>query len=262
MILCVGVVTSVFLFSRNKSAGTNTENTANITPKSYRNIDENTNKDWKNILVNVDTSESATTILTNDDENSFNETTLTAQMSRDFLSQYLLAIKNGPLTTEDSDAIARNTLSIEGYTNISGAKYLATNLHITTKSDQVTLQKYEDTVNKMLKIRSLEVKEDPTTIFQDSINSASEVRLAKLDPIILSNKGFLTDLLSVEVPEKAVTVHLALLNASSNILSDLEGMRLVFVDPVRSLTAVGQYNNHISDLKTAVENIAGFFAQN
>ncbi|KKR65197.1 MAG: hypothetical protein UU06_C0026G0008, partial [Parcubacteria group bacterium GW2011_GWB1_40_5] len=78
LILCVGVVTSVFLFSRNKSAGTNTENTANITPKSYRNIDENTNKDWKNILVNVDTSESATTILTNDDENSFNETTLTA----------------------------------------------------------------------------------------------------------------------------------------------------------------------------------------
>ncbi len=106
------------------------------------------------------------------------------------------------------------------------------------------------------------MKGEPTSIFKDAINSASEIKLAKLDPIIFLNKSFLMDLLNMNVPEKAVKVHLALMNASSNLLSDLEGMRVVFVDPVRSLTAAGQYQKHLLDLKTSLDNLYVFFAQN
>jgi hypothetical protein len=263
LIICFGIVTSVYLLARNsKSVPFLTQNTNSISTNPYINLSENINSDWQKILVNVDSSKSTTTILTMDNSSLLDETTLTAQMSRDFLSQYLLAIKKGSVTPEESAKIAEITLSTPGYTNLVGVKYVSTNLHVTTKSDSFSLQIYKNAVNQVLKDKSSQLKEDPASIFQDAINSASENKLKKLDPIILLNKGFLNDLLNIEVPQKAVGVHLALLNASSNILSDLEAMRVVFTDPVRSLSAIGQYNRHRLDLKIALENINKFFLQN
>jgi len=262
LIICFGVVASVYLLTKNPTnIPFSLQNKNTISANPYINLDKNTNNDWKNILVNIDSSKNPTAILTNEDPDVFEETTLTAQISRDFLSQYLSSIKNGVVTKEESVQIAKNTLSMPGYTT-TGAKYIATNLNITTKSNINTLQTYENAVNLILKNSSSQIKENPLIIFRDALNSASDSKMAKLDPIILLNKSLLTDLLSVKVPEKAVVVHLSLLNTSSNILSDLEALRVVFTDPVRSLTAVSQYPGHELDLKTAIENLNIFFIQN
>jgi len=263
LIICFGIVVSVYLFSRNPdNSKFLTQGIDGVSTNPYINIDENTNNDWKKILISMDSSKNATTILTNNDPAVFDDTTLTGQMSRDFLSQYLSAVKGGEFTKEELTRIAENTLSIPGYTKVGGAKYIASNLHITTETDRDSMQAYEDKMNLILQNRSSQVKENPLAIFQDAITRASETRLAKLDPIILQNRGLLNDLLLVEVPKSAVVVHLALLNAFSNILSDLEAIRVVFTDPVRSLTAVSQYQLDESSLKTALNNINSFFARN
>src|SRR3989344_2665539 len=263
LIICFGIVVSVYLFSRNPdNSKFLTQGIDGVSTNPYINVDENTNNDWKKILINMDSSKNTTTILTNNDLDMFDDTTLTGQMSRDFLSQYLSAVKKGEVTGEESIKIAENTLSIPGYTKIGGAKYIASNLHVTTETDRNSMQVYEDKINLILQNRSSQIKENPLAIFQEAITRASETRLAKLDPIILQNRGLLSDLLLVEVPKNAVVVHLALLNAFSNILSDLEAIRVVFTDPVRSLTAVSQYQLDESSLKTALNNINSFFARN
>ena len=263
LIICFGIVVSVYLFSRNPdNSKFLTQGIDGVSTNPYINVDENTNNDWKKILISMDSSKNATTILTNNDPSVFDDTTLTGQMSRDLLSQYLSAVRGGEFTKEESIKIAENTLSIPGYTKTGGAKYIASNLHVTAETDRDSMQAYEDKINLILQNRSSKVKENPLAIFQDAITRANETKLAKLDPIILQNKGLLNDLLLVEVPKSAVGVHLALLNAFSNILSDLEAIRVVFTDPVRSLVAVNQYQLDESSLKIALNNINSFFTKN
>jgi hypothetical protein len=263
LIVCFGIVTSVYLLTKNsKNIPTLIKNTVGVSTNPYINLDKNANSDWKKILVDIDPNKNVTTILAGSNSNGSDETTLTAQMSRDFLSQYLLAVKNGNLTSEEVNKIAENTLAMSDYTVIAGAKYIAANLHTTTKSDSYTLQTYKTAVNQILKDNSSQIKENPISIFQDALYSASETKMAKLDPIILINKRFIADFLALETPQKAVGVHLALLNASSAVLADLEAMRVIFTDPIRSLAAVNQYNKDMVTLKTAVENIGVFFFKN
>src|SRR3989344_6384776 len=126
LILCIGVVTSVYLVTKNSgkiSSPTPDSGIVDVNP--YVNLDQNSNNDWKKILLNIDLNESTTTILTNVDPEMFDETTLTAQMSRDFLSQYLWSVKGGAVTPEESAKIAQNILSVPGYTSTSGAKYIS-----------------------------------------------------------------------------------------------------------------------------------------
>lgn len=263
LIISFGVVTSVYLFSRTPGQSFfPTPNTNKVSANPYIQIDEDENSNWEKILTTVDSSKNTITVLNNNDNDAFEETTLTAQMSRDFLSQYLLAIKNGPITAEQSAQIAANTLSVPQYTTITGPRYVALNLNLSSKSGSSVDLTYKNTLNSILRERSLQVKEDPMVIFKDAIATENESKLAKLDPIILTNKGLLTDLLNIEVPQKAVKVHLELVNATSNLLSDLEALRVAFSDPVRSLTTISAYESHIFDFNKATQNIKTYFAQN
>ena len=65
----------------------------------------------------------------------------------------------------------------------------------------------------------------------------------------------------MEVPKDAVTVHLALLNTFSNILSNLEALRGSSVDPIGGMVGMSQYNNNINSLKTALSNMNVYFSQ-
>lgn len=261
LIISFGIVTSVYLFS--KTPGKSFLPTQNkISTNPYVKIDEDKNGNWEKILTTVDSSNNIATVLNNNSAESFEETTLTAQMSRDFLSQYLLAIKDGPITSDQSTQIAANTLSIPQYTTITGPRYVALNLNLSSKSGPNVDLIYKNTLNSILRERSLQVKEDPMVIFKDAIATENESKLAKLDPIILTNKGLLTDLLNIEVPEKAVKAHLELVNATSNVLSDLEALRVAFSDPIRSLTTISAYESHIFDFKKAIQNIKTYFVQN
>jgi hypothetical protein len=64
------------------------------------------------------------------------------------------------------------------------------------------------------------------------------------------------------VPSSAVKVHLGVLNAVSRLLTDVEAMRAVFVDPVKSLTSIGQYNDDISKFVSSLGNINQYFEEN
>jgi len=268
LIVCFGVVSSIYLFERRPTETTqkNTGDTAQIEnldvgrPNNLGNRNE-INDDWKKILVNLDNTKQTTTVLTNRSTEKFDGTTLTAQVAKDFFSQYLLAKQGGKtLTADDINKITNNVTSNSQYSKVNGPVYIASNLHIISGENTEIIKKYRDNINQILKLRSMQVNSNPTTLTK-STTTDKKGSVTSFDNAILAGKGMISDLLNVEVPESAIKVHLILLNTSSNILSTLESIRLSFSDPVRALAGVGQYNAQILEFQSALAGINKYFVQ-
>lgn len=262
LIICLGIVTSVYLFARNSNnIPLLTGNNVAVSTNPYINLDGKTNNDWQKILTNVDPNQNTTTVLTtNGDPNTFDETSLTAQMSRDMFAQYLLvANKPGGVTSDDATQIANAVLSTPEYTKTTSIIYTDTNLRI-VNTNKDTVKKYIGEMNQIIINYSSQVKVNPLNILLVASENEDEKELAKLDPIILVAKSFINGLIKIDVPRDAVQAHLDLMNSSSNLLSDLEAARVTFTDPVRGLSGIGQYVEHLTGFQTATNNINAYLA--
>ena len=263
LVICVGLVVSIWLLERNPVNKNLESEIKTVSVNPYINIEKN--DDWKKILTTIDNGATDTTLISKNNKSTQTEedSTLTDQMSRDFLSQYLLAVKNnGGTTPNDALMIAKNTLLVPDYTESVGAKYISANLKITSKADPDTLRLYRNKLYKIIVDRTGKVKDDPIMIVVNSLSTEDEGGLAKLDYIILQNKGFLNDLLGMEVPKNIVELHLSLLNASSKLLANLESMRQTLFDPVRGLAGIGEYSQTILDINLSLDNFSKYFIQN
>lgn len=262
-IICFGIVVSVYLLARNsKSIPLLSTNNTTVSANPYINVNRNTNSDWQNILTAVEPGLSTTTALKSGDPNAFDETTLTAQLSRDMFSRYLLiANKAGGVTSDDATQIANDVLSNPEYTTTQRNSYSEINLHITQKSDKETFRKYSQILNQNLnaRIRQIQTKDDPLTIFSTALNTESQIKLNELNQYIASNKGIISDLLAMEVPKEISVLHLNLLNAFGNSLSDLESMGQALSDPSRGLLAVNQYAQDWEDFQVALGNLNNYY---
>lgn len=262
-VICFGFVVSIWLIQRTPIIKSSEKNLETVSVNQYRNIEKN--DDWKKILVTVDSSATDTSLVSRNNTASvaLEDSTLTDQMSRDFLSQYLLAVKNnGAVSSGDAEIIAQNTLSLPEYTESSGAQYVSTNLKISTKTDNDTLRIYRNRLYKILKDRSSNIKDDPIVIVINSVTSEDDRDLAKLDYIINQSRGLLKDLLTLEVPRNTIQLHLSLVNSVSDVMANLESMRLVLGDPVRGLAGIGAYTQNIQEFQAVLEKINKYFALN
>ena len=271
LILCIAAITSTWLLLRMPvSVSDSNQNTSAISASSYENsstTEEASNADWQKILVNVNPADQSSTA-TNDTpiENSstFDETTLTAQMSRDIFSRYLSIANQGQdIPPQAALQIVNTTLATPQYADITGAVYVKTNLNIVAGTDKDTVKKYYLTFNLSIANRIKEIKtpDDPMAIVDKATQTNDQNEITNLDSIIEANKGVVSDLLKMEVPSDATTLHLAVLNSSSNILSDLESMRQVFSDPVKSLSGIKQYSGDINTFVDALGKIQVYFNQ-
>ncbi len=259
IIICASAIISIWLLTRkvNTAEQAIAELRDNSVVVEKPEIIE-TNDDWKKILTKVSTSTRTFTDLTQ--KKSFDATSLTAQMSKDFMSQYLMLKKGGrEVSAEEMQKIVDNVLSVPQYTNSTGAVYVPLNLHITQKKDKETLNTYKITVNYILKTHSIQIKESPVTIVVSALQKESEVELSKLDPIILTAKSMITGLLSVEVPDDAVKIHLELINSVSNLEANIEAMKVALADPVKAMSGISSYNQNILNFTTALKNINLYF---
>jgi len=263
LVLCVGIVTSIWLLQREPENVAAIKNDSVTAVANQNDLKNEVGVDWKGTLESVGRSpaENPENIAADNNSDSFEETTLTAQMSRDFFSQYLMLKKGGqPITPLEINKIVENTLSSPEYTKAVGAMYLTSNLRINQNSNTENLIKYRDLLSKSLKDRlgEIQTKEDPMTILVTAVKKDDEKEIAKLDPIILAGKGIISDLLEMEVPKEAVIMHLSLLNASSNLLLNLEQMRVTLTDPIRSFAGANQYPQHMTEFQTALANLTAY----
>lgn len=189
------------------------------------------------------------------------DSSVTSQMAKDFMAQYLLLKKgNGQVTAEEASKIAQNTLTSPEYTKATGVLYSEKDIR-TSKTTAESVGTYNSSLNQIFRKHSLSTKtQNELAILGVAVEKENPKELEKLDPIINGYKGIVTDLVNMTVPQDAVSTHLALLNTSSNILANIEAMRQTFTDPVKSFAAVSQYKQHVIDMMVAYEKINKYFA--
>jgi hypothetical protein len=257
IVICFGIVFSVWLFTKDSNTdqlNTKSDPNAEVVPAIQ--TSENTNEDWKKILTDVDKRNPFTDLTSLTIEN--DDTTLTDQLSRDFMSQYLLLIKSGgKVNQETANILSQKTLSLPEY-NQKPVVYIRQNLRIIQKNDLATHQKYKESINENMEYIYYSLNGDPLEIVINAINTESEVELKKLDPIISATNSILKYFLKMEVPERAVGVHLELTNAVSAILKDLEYMRVSLEDPVKIFIGVANYTENSTRFKLAIEKMDSF----
>lgn len=261
MILCLSLIFSSWLFSRSQTNLSVTETGDSLieTVESRPYVAENGNDEWKKLLTKIDPKDQVETNLTKTDPNKFDDTTLTAQLARDFFSQYMLTKQGGKeVEVDDVNKIVESISESSLYTSISAPVYVLKNLKITSKSDPETMRKYKTSVNSSLKNRSSQIKDNPVTIVEEAVKTGNENTLKRLDPLIIIAKGFIDDFLAMEVPEGASILHLNLLNSYSILLADLEALRVTIKDPTRALLAVSKYNEHVTIFYKALNNMNSF----
>ncbi len=264
MILSLALIVSAWLFTRSQESSLTAENSSEsadaIEVRPY--IEQKTNNDWKKLLTRIDPKDQVVTNLAKTDPKKFDDTTLTAQLARDFFSQYILAKQGGvEISQDNANQIVQSISTSEKYTSLTSPIYRVGNLKVTSKSDVETMRRYKSTINTILNKRSVELKDDPVTIIQEAINTQSEKTMQKIDPIIITAKSFIDDLLNTEVPQVAVNLHLALLNSTSNLLTDLQAIRVLLNDPTIALIALGQYNSHLTSFRSAYNNMNSFLVR-
>lgn len=254
LIICFGLVVSVWLMSDKigqKATQVAKKDSVSAEPAILTN--ENTNADWKKMLTAVDSKSVNFTDLTKNVALPEDDT-ITDQISRDILTQYMLSAKNGvSVTPEVAKNIADMTLTMPQYKSES-VVYLVENLNI-VKNDTEILKKYKTSLNQAIMPVYYDISNDPMEIMLVAIQTDSEKDIKKLDPIIKINEDLVKNLKNMPVPEKLTVLHLNLLNESSAILHVLKSMRTVVTDPIKGFTVLGEYPNHLNAFKEDVIKI-------
>lgn len=261
-IICLATVTSIWIV--NRAGGKTTALSANDTgattisvePRPVVSSFDSNGKSlpsWQEVLVGTDlNSQSAPTNST--------EGTLTDQMSKDFFAQYLQLKQGGKtVTPAQANQIAQNTLTSPSYSKATGVVYTINDLHFNSRTNLAISQKYSDDLLQILKNHMSQQPDDAMTILGKAVQNKNPTELNKLDSLIVIYKGIISDLLVITIPSDAVGIHLALINAMSNVLDNVEAMRVTFNDPVRAFAAVSQYKQHMTDIRFATKQINDYF---
>ncbi|MEQ1500185.1 MAG: hypothetical protein ABL917_02310 [Parcubacteria group bacterium] len=260
LIICSGVIGSVWLYSSSPKnvalKGTNGLS-GDFSVRPY--IESNSNQSWKEMLNNTQKSDEKTIVLTENNKIPYDETTITSQISKDFMSEYLKLKSSGrEVTSDDINNLTEKVLSVPTYTSTAAATYLEKNLKIINNPGKDAINNYKGTVTLLIKNSLGQIKEDPYVIIANSIKLNIPNEMNKLDPIIAVNKQIIDSLLQIDVPSEIVATHLLLLNALSRTLADLESIRVTFDDPVKSLSALKQYPQDVTALINSINGMGQY----
>lgn len=256
LIICLAIIVSVWIFQKSFKSPSVSNNQNTLSVDSVENItpEDAVKESWQNILSNVSTT--TTEVLAQNNSPEPEEiTTLTDQVAKDILSQYLvLKQNNGAVTSDEASQIAMNALNYQG-TQLIGIQYTIKDILISNLYDIKTSQTYSDSLQKITIKWPIKNDGSDLAILKKAVEAGDQNILLGLDKNISMYRGTIVDLLKTTVPADAVQIHLELLNACSNMLADTEALRQTFEDPAKSFIAIKQYQQHAEDIWNAVKKI-------
>lgn len=297
LIICIGIISSVFVISKigNNSAGAvnkgnNQDLLSTIDKTPEADTDGDGLKDWEESLIgtnpqNKDTDGDGTSdgdevtasrdpkkagpndkasteispLVVNAVETEDN--TLTAQVSRNFFAQYLLAKKGGQeVTPEIAIEIAESVMqNIPVESNARQYEIKDIKVVPTTLESKTT---YIGTFIRILKANPPQSKENEIDIVTKAIESQNLADIKKIEPILKAYKNILAETLKIPVPKDLVPDHMIYINALSSVYTDLSEMSLVLEDPMRGYIGYSHYQKDALVLKIGFEGIQKYFDNN
>lgn len=185
--------------------------------------------------------------------------TLTDEISKDFLSRYLLLKQSGgQINSDQAEQIAQ--LSLDKPDNqIKGDIYTANNLNINRNTDKTTISVYEKNFKDSVSRNFVGKVGRELIILEDSLNLNDEEEIKKIDPIIAYYENFIKEMLEMPVPVDAVSIHLENLNNASLMLEHIKAIREIYQDPIKAYIATSTYGDVFENIIISVQKLDKYF---
>jgi len=190
--------------------------------------------------------------------------TETARISQELFTNYLNAKQTGATIDESiQDKIINQTFSNESLSS-SYRKYTRGDIKVSvaTSDTEADLRKYGNDLGSAFYAGLVTSAPNEMEVVHAALTGKKPTDLKKLDPIIASHKRILTALAVTTVPSNMINTHLNILNTMSRILANTEGFKVIFTDPLISVTAIRNYYKDLQSLQSVLSQLVSTFDEN
>ena len=185
-------------------------------------------------------------------------TTVTDQMGVK-LFQSILEAKGRGNIGPDTTQVITNTANVLRQTAVTDTLSTLRDITVIENSPEA-IRTYANTLGQILLNNNVPGSENELDIITRAIKTNDPTELNKLDPIIAMYKNLRDQTIGTPVPRGFEKQHLDLINVYQGVYSTLDGMKLVFSDPVVALLRTKRYQDDALGLVTALGNMYTSFS--
>ncbi len=180
--------------------------------------------------------------------------TVTDQMGIQLFQAVMESKARGNVGPDKAKIIA-DTASLISKTAIKDTVYNTNNITVIESSPEA-IRTYANTLAAIIINNDVPAgTEGELQILKQATQMNNANELKKLDPIITMYKNLRDQTLKTPVPRGFEKQHLDLINVYQGMYATLDGMKLVFTDPVISLLRIKRYQDDATGLSNALTNI-------
>lgn len=213
-------------------------------------------EDWEESVIErtfARISTPTSTTLGDEDTGPYEEpTTLTGRFSEAFLQDYLQGKMAGVDFSDPSELVGNAVTAIES--NTRSKQYSKLDI-IRIPTTPESLYVYGNEISAVMQKHSID-NENEMVILERALTAEDPELLKPLQPIREVYEKIVRDALITPVPEMLANEHLAFINASEAIKTDIAAMELAFTDPLYSLARIRKYQEDATNLYNALIGMA------
>lgn len=189
--------------------------------------------------------------------------TETGKFSRELFAKYVAARKTGSIEEGDYQSLLYRYVQKEQEgDNIK--IYEDGDFSVINEKSAAIIRNYGNELGKILKKNESKdpENENELIILDNATRNSDEKELEKLDAAINRYKNLTADFLKVKAPADALPIHGEITNLFNILGVSVEGMKLIFKDPIGSLGTVSFYPTAVDNLIKSLENLKNYFLDN
>lgn len=190
--------------------------------------------DWKNILLATDKNASSTV---KDITKQPEKLTPVDVLGRDFFARYMELRQMGNVDDPLSQQVLINEVLRNGFVTDSPKVYVGTDILVKEDTSMASVRQYGNDLGSILKTYSVQSRNE-AVITQEALTKSDPTILKELDPILVSYKNILTNILKISVPQTLAKNHLDLVNIMSSSIFMIENFKKSLEDPMAGVQAV------------------------
>ena len=189
------------------------------------------------------------------------ELTETDKFSREFFSTVTTLNQSGVIDQATMDKLGESLA--EKIKNSAPRKiFLLSDLKIIEDGSLQAIKNYNNALDNIRK--KYPVETNAMDILQKFIvdeNTVDVAVLSELDPIIEQTEKIVNELAKMSIPESIAPLHLDFLNGIERLVENLNDIQLYEVDVILALSAISQYEENITTLESANNELVKILQQ-
>ncbi|MEK7213556.1 MAG: thrombospondin type 3 repeat-containing protein [Patescibacteria group bacterium] len=219
--------------------------------------------DWEEILLGTDPKDPKSKAVAGSKNTVTKDLTKTPEkldqidtVSREFFARYMelrqMGLSKDKTSQED---LALKTAS--GIVLPQSKVYKTSDILIKTDISKEVVKQYGNEVGIIFKKYSIKSRNE-AVIAKDAMDKENPEILKEIDPIILSYKNILNNLLKVKAPQTMSQIHLDLVNSVSSLIFVAELLKKSGIDPIAGLQGTGGYLKAMEDFNSAFNAVKSY----